>query len=186
MKQLRLKIQDEAVKIENVINFKRTQRNELIDAKKKAKKEKDTEAVEEYSRQIEMTNDDIIDLEAKYKECERDFDRLSHKLGKIRLDCYIFADIIYNTLLEYEEFLRNYVVNKQGDSDTTNALTTAIDNIKLLPFEMANGGYTNELYCQVTEKFMELWKTIRDGVIQEVLREVDDEYIEEQKTKKRK
>lgn len=186
MKQLRLKIQAEAVKLENVINFKRTERNNIIDERKRAKKEKDADAVEECNRQLSMTEQDIANLEAKYKEVERNFYLLRHKLGKIRLDLYVFADVIYNSLIEYAEFRKKYVVNPDDDNDVVKALETALENIKKLPFEMSDAGYTNYLYGAVTDKFLERWKTIRDGVIQEVLREVDNEYIDEQKTKKRK
>ena len=186
MKQLRLKIQDEAVKIENVQNYVIERKNNLVEDIKKAKKAKDADLVADLKRQYSQAEDDLLSLNIQFKECEREFDRLCHRLGKIRLDCYIFADIIYNTLLEYEEFLRNYVVNEQGDSDMTNALTTAINNIKLLPFEMAEGDYTNSLYCDITERFIERWKSIRDNVVTDILRDVDNEYIEEQKNKKRK
>lgn len=90
---------------------------------------------------------------------------------------------MYNTLIEYKSFLQNHVVNKDGDDDTVRILERAIDNAKKLPYEMANDNYNNELYDVVTEKFLERWKVIRDGVIQEVLREVDDEYIEQNKKK---
>ena len=120
-----------------------------------------------------------VSVQAIYKQIDKgkeEFNRLAHRLGKIRLDLYVFADVIYNTLIEYEEFRNKYVINKDGDDDVVKALTTAIDNIKKLPYEMADGNYTNDLYCMVTEKFMERWKTIKKGVLVEVLREVDKEY----------
>lgn len=178
MKQLYLNIQAEAVKLENVIKFKRTERNNIIDERKRAKKEKDSEAVASANRLLQMTEQDICNLEAKHKELECDFDLLVHKLGKIRLDLYVFADVIYNTLIEYEEFRKKYVFNADEDDEVVNALNFALDNVKKLPFEMANGGYTNDLYCAVTEKFLDRWKHIRDGVIMEVLQEVDDEYMQ--------
>ena len=176
MKQLYLKCQQEALKLENVINFKRVERNTLIDEQKKAKKEKDTDTVADCKRRIQMAEDDILNLEVKYKETEREFEKLRHKCGKLRLDLYVFADILYNSLIEYEEFINKYVVNKDGDKDVMNAVSTAINAIKKLPFEMAEGGYTNDLYCAVAEKFMDRWQHIRDGVIMEVLREVDNEF----------
>lgn len=181
MKQLYLKVQAEAVKLDNVINFKRTERNNIIDNRKKAKKDKDVDAVAQWNRQLQITEQDITNLEAKYKEVEKEFYILRHKLGKIRLDLYVFADVIYNSLIEYDEFRKKYVVNPNGDNDVVKALEIALENIKKLPFEMSDAGYTNDLYCAVTEKFLSRWKTIRDGVIQEVLREVDDEYIEQHK-----
>lgn len=183
MNKLYLKVQAEAVKLENVINFKRLERNNIIDERKKAKKEKDADAVAEWNRQLQMTEKDLINLDAQYKEKEREFDLLRYRLGKIRLDLHIFADVMYNTLIEYKSFLQNHVVNKDGDDDTVRILERAIDNAKKLPYEMANDNYNNELYDVVTEKFLERWKIIRDGVIQEVLREVDDEYIEQNKKK---
>ena len=176
MKQLYLKVQAERVKIENVLNYQRTERNFIIDEIKRAKKEKDVEAVAENKRKKEMLENNILELEAKLPSLDKEFNALAHKLGKIRLDLYVFADVIYNTLIEYEEFRNKYVINKDDDNEVVNAVNTAIDNIKKLPYEMADGNYTNDLYCMVTEKFMERWQTIKEGVLVEVLREVDKEY----------
>lgn len=177
MKQLYLNIQREAVRIENVINFKRTERNNIIDARKQAKKDKNAEAVAEWNRQLQMTEQDLLNLESQYQEKNREFENQKHKVGKLRLDLYVFADVIYNTLIEYEDFRKKYVVNKDDDNDVVNALENAINYIKKLPFEMAENSETNVVYSAVTDKFIERWKTIRDGVVQEVLKEVDKELI---------
>ena len=184
MKQLYLNIQREAVRIENVINFKRTERNNIIDERKKAKKDKNTEAVSEWNRQLQMTEQDLVDLDAKFKEKEREFEQLKHDLGKIRLDIYVMADVLYNSLIEYAEFRKKHVVNADDDKEVVNCCETALANIKKLPFEMADSSHINNVYCAVTEKFIDRWKTIRDGVILEVLREVDKEIYEQNKNKK--
>lgn len=176
MKQLYLKIQLEAVKLENVINFKRSERNRLIDERKAKKKEKDVEAVALINKELTMTEQDIINLEAKMKELDRDFETLKHRLGLLRLNNYVFADVMYNNLLEYQEFLKTYVVNE--DKDMVVTLQKAIDLFKQLPFEMADGNCkTNELYNAITDKFIDRWKTIRDGVIQQVIEECDKEDV---------
>lgn len=165
------------MKIENILKYKYTERNSLIDARKKAKKEKDADAVAKYSRLIAMADNDILSLESRQAELAREYDSLSHRLGKIRLDLYMFADIIYNSLIEYEDFRNQYVINKDGDNDVIRDLNTAINAIKKLPFEMAENEFTNNFYCAVTEKFMDRWKDIRDGVTMDVLREVDKEFF---------
>lgn len=147
-------------------------------SRKKAKKAKNTEAHARATVQLGKVRTDIVGIDEQLRNNADEFNRLAHKLGKIRLDLYVFADVIYNTLIEYEEFRNKYVVNKDDDADVVTALTTAIDNIKKLPYEMADGNYTNNLYCMVTEKFMERWKTIKEGVLVEVLKEVDKEYAQ--------
>lgn len=178
MKQLYLKIQYEAVKLSNVMDFKRKERNNLIDERKKAKKAKETEIAEDCTRKINQCDETILDLEVQYKDIERKFNELRHKCGKLRLDMYLFADILYSTLIEYESFINQYVVNKDGDNDVMNNVRQAIDHIKQLPYEIADDSpdMTNQLYGAITDKFMERWMTIRDGVMVEVLRDVDREF----------
>lgn len=178
MKQLYLKNQAEKIKLENVRKYKVDEHNFLVDEQKKLKKAKDTEAHARVTAQLEKVRTDIVGIDEQLRNNAEEFNRLAHRLGKIRLDLYVFADVIYNTLIEYEEFRNKYVVNKDDDNEVVRALTTAIDNVKKLPYEMADGNYTNDLYCMVTEKFMERWKTIKDGVLVEVLKEVDIEYAQ--------
>lgn len=176
MKQLYLKVQRDIMSLENVHKYTCDQRNDLVTLKKKAKKEKDADTVDECNRKLQMADENLVNLTAKIQAKEAEFDKLKHQLGRIRLNCYVFADIIYNSLIEYEDFLKKYVLNAEDDSDTLSNLHKAIDGFKSLPFEMANGGdYTNNLYNVITDRFIERWKEIRDGVIVEVLREVDNE-----------
>ena len=129
MKQLYLKNQAERVKLENVRKYKVDEHNNLVDEQKKAKKAKDTEAHANATSQLEKVRTDIINIDEQLRNNAEEFNRLAHKLGKIRLDLYVFADVIYNTLIEYEEFRNKYVVNKDDDADVVTALSTAIDNI---------------------------------------------------------
>ena len=181
IRQLYLKIQEDAMRLENVLNFKRSERNNLLDVRKKAKKDKDADVVAECTRKINMAEQDILDMENRMRVLENEFNELQHRIGKIRLNLYIFADVIYNTLVEYKEFRDKYVINKDGDDEVVNSLQTAIDCAKKLPFELAGDGYLNDVYSVVTDKFIERWECIRDGVVLEVLREVDGEMMKNKK-----
>lgn len=129
MKQLYLKNQAEKIKLENVRKYKVDEHNFLVDEQKKAKKAKDTEAHARATTQLEKVRTDIVGIDEQLRNIAEEFNRLAPKLGKLRLDLYVFADVLYNTLIEYEEFRNKYVVNKDDDADVFTALTTAIDNI---------------------------------------------------------
>lgn len=175
MTQLYLKIQSQILTTENVIKFKRDERNNIIDEIKKFKKDKDAVATLKTKRgKIEQ---ELVDLEHSLSCRQADFEYLKHKMGKIRLNLYLFSDVIYNTLIEYREFLDKYVINKDDDNATFDTLTQAIDHAKKLPFSMADNEYTNNFYNAVTDKFIERWIAIRDGVVTEILKEVDNENI---------
>lgn len=175
MKQLYLHVQSKQVACENVLDYNRKERNALLDAKKSAKKDKDTDTVDECNRKLLMVEENILHLEAKARQLADEFEEKKHELGKIRLNLYVFADVMYNTLLEYESFLNKHVINKHDDDDTIKAIRQGLDAFKKLPFEMGDGNdKTNELYNVITDKFLERWKTIRDGVVLEILREVDN------------
>lgn len=177
MKQLYLKEQAESVKLENVLSFKRQERNSLIDRKKAEKKAKDTESLEITKRQIVKVEQELMALESQLQKNEEQFQQKKYQLGKIRLNLYVFADVMYNSLLEYEEFTKKNVLNAQDDADTMKALHEGLDAFKKLPFEMGdNNDRTNELYNAITDKFIDRWQSIRDCVIGEVLKEVDKEY----------
>lgn len=176
MKQLYLKCQYESEEIKEEIELREKEKNYYVEFFKRAKKSKNSEKADRYKQRKEIAEKEINDLREKRIALEKEFDRLRHLCGKLRLDLYVFADILYGTLVEYEQFLNSYVINKDGDKDVTDAVSTAINAIKKLPYEMAEGGYTNDLYCAVTEKFMDRWQQIRDGVIIEVLRELDKEF----------
>ena len=174
MKPLYLKQQQEILKLENVADYKRKARNSLIDEKKKAKKEKDEATLELINRQLTMAEQDLINIEHKVVEAKAKMRPLQMKLGKIRLDCYLYSDILYDAMIRYEEFLNTHCIN--NDKETLDYLRKALENIKKLPQEMATGyganETTNALYNAVTDKFLERWNNIRDGVFAEVMRDV--------------
>lgn len=184
MKQLFLKVQARAITLENVIKHNRLSRNEYVDDKKQARKDRDEDAFAYASRQISKLDEDLITLEAQYQECLRQFDEQRHKVGKIRLDLYIFADAIYNRLIEYEEFRRLNVANPDADNDVVNTLRTAIDSIKKLPFEIADESDSrlNDLYNSITERFITKWTQKRDDIIADTMWEIDQQ--RQNKTKK--
>lgn len=175
MKQLYLKIQDEAIKLSNIIAFKHQEHNALIDAKKRAKKEKDDEEVAECTRKITLCKDNIIDLEARMAALDREYAELKHKCGKLRLDMYVFADVIYGTLIEYKAFIDKYVINKHGDDDIIHSVEKAIEYIKKLPAEMGEEACyrTNSLFNLVCDRFFEKYEDIRDNIICDVMMEID-------------
>lgn len=177
MKQLYLKIQAESVKLDNVILYKRKERNDLVDAIKKAKKEKDAEQVEYLTAKRNQCDGDILSLEVRWKELEREFVDLKELCGRLRLNLYVFADIIYGALIEYKEFIEKHVINKSDDNDTIRNIEQAIDHIKQLPYEMAldSADKTNELYGFITERFVERWNKVRDKALTEIFAEVDNE-----------
>lgn len=184
MKQLFLKVQARAVTLENVIKHNRQSRNEWVDEKKQARKDRDEDMFAYASKQIAKLDEDLITLEAQYQECLREFHDQRHEVGKIRLDLYIFADAIYNRLIEYEEFRRLNVANPDADNDVVNALRTAIDSIKKLPFEIADesDNRINELYNSITERFITKWTQKRDDIIADTMWEIDQQRLN--KTKK--
>lgn len=182
MKKILLKIQVEQEKLCNVIKYKVDEKNSYVDKMKQAKKDKDLDEMAYLKKKKDMCEQDILNLQTRNIQIDKEIDILSHKMGKIRLDLTLFADILYNTLFEYKEFLQAHAVNVDGDNDTINAVDRAIDNIKLLPFEMAERDYDNELFNYISDRLLERWRNIRNGIVQESIRDADDQWL--QNTKK--
>lgn len=179
MKSLKLKIQDDYIRLNNVKTSKMLMRNDLLDQRKVKKKNKDVDAVKELDKAISKLDDDLLTLNKSIADTEIEFEKIRHKIGKIRLNCYLFADIIYNSLIEYSAFLDKY--SSERDEEIEDTLKKAIDNFKKLPFEIGEDSYLNSIYSEITDRFLESWGKIRDGVVNEVLAEVDKEYLDKKK-----
>ena len=81
-------------------------------------------------------------------------------------------------------FAKKNVANPDADNDVVNALRTAIDNIKKLPFEIADESDSriNDLYNSITERFITKWTQKRDDIIADTMWEIDQQ--RQNKTKK--
>lgn len=80
------------------------------------------------------------------------------------------------SLLEYKEFMDKHCDTR--DAMVEQSLTVAIDNFKKLPFEIGENRCLNEIYSAITDRFIEKRNRIRDGVIEDVMDEIDKEYEE--------
>ena len=87
-------------------------------------------------------------------------------------------------LSSMRNFAKKNVANPDADNDVVNALRTAIDNIKKLPFEIADESDSriNDLYNSITERFITKWTQKRDDIIADTMWEIDQQ--RQNKTKK--
>ena len=63
--------------------------------------------VDTNSSPYSMINEEIESLTVRLDEMEDDFDKLSRKMGYIRLRNYVLAEAMYDNLIEYQEFIKN-------------------------------------------------------------------------------
>lgn len=180
MKQMKLKIEKNWNAVCAVLKDKELQRNALIDAKRKYKKEK--EKVEALQSKLDKIDDELIDLRSRKVQMENKFDKLSRKMGYIRLRNYVLAEAIYDNLIEYQEFIKNECVT--DDKEITDTIQQTIDLIKKLPFECGDSDNDRfrKVYNAIADAFIEKLNIILEGIFDQVMIELEKD--EESKIRK--
>lgn len=171
MKQMKLKIEKNWNAVCAVLKDKELQRNALIDAKRKYKKEKNK--VEALQTKLDKIDEELLDLRNRKVLMEDEFDKLSKKMGYIRLRIYVLAEAIYDNLIEYQEFIKNECIT--DDTDVTESVQGTIDLIKKLPFECGDSDNDRfrEVYNAIADAFIEKLKTIITGIFDQVMIELE-------------
>lgn len=180
MKEMRLKVERKWNALQNVINDYQKQRNALIDAKREHKKDK--VKVDALNARIKQYDDEIADMRYRSLCLEKEFDKLSKRMGFIRLKNYVLAEAMYDNLISYQEFIENECVT--DDKEITDTIQQTIDLVKKLPFECGDSDNDRfrEVYNAIADAFIEKQNIILEGIFDQVMIELEKD--EESKIRK--
>lgn len=171
METINLKIEKNWNAVQNVLRDKEKRRNAIIDAKREFKKDKDK--VNALNRELIKINDEILNLRQRARDMEDDFDKLSRRMGYIRLKNYVLAEAMYDNLISYQEFLKKNCIT--DDKDITDTIQQTIDLVKKLPFECGDSDNDRfrEVYNAIADAFIEKQNTIIQGIFDQVMIELE-------------
>lgn len=171
IKQMKLKIEKKWNDVCSQIIDLELQHNALIDAKREHKKDK--HKVEALLLKLDQIKKELVDLRQQKNKMEDDFDKLSRKMGYIRLRNYVLAEAMYDNLIEYQEFIKNECVT--DDKEITDTIQQTIDLVKKLPFECGDSDNDRfrEVYNAIADAFIEKQKIILTGIFDQVMIELD-------------
>lgn len=180
MKEMRLKVERKWNALQNVINDYQKQRNAMIDAKREHKKDK--VKVDALNAKIKQYDAEIADMRYRSLGLEKEFDKLSKRMGFIRLKNYVLAEAMYDNLISYQEFIKNECVT--DDKEITDTIQQTIDLVKKLPFECGDSDNDRfrEVYNAIADAFIEKQNIILEGIFDQVMIELEKD--EESKIRK--
>lgn len=171
IKKMPLNIERKWTALNNVMREKQEQRNTLIDVRKARKKS--NLSVEQITKEIDKLGQELVDMRNSANAMENEFDRLSRKMGYIRLKNYVLADAIYGNLIEYKDFIEKEC--QYNDTDVVSRIESTIDMIKALPFECGDSENDRfrEVFNAISDAFIEKQDTILEGIFNQVMIELE-------------
>ena len=169
MYKVRLKQWAECQRIRNVIATVTKFLNSAIDDKKRAKKSKDSEALEQAKREINTYEDNLRELKSRYAEAEADYETKALECAIKRTKVYVLSYSLQGAVFDLRDFLRQNAIEDGGEADFCRQLTECNELLMKMPEEFGEYGKDNESY-NVCEEIIS--KSVDDGV-----RAVFDEMI---------
>lgn len=179
MNDLRLKIERQWYGVMNTLAEKRKRRNGLIDSKREFKKDK--EKVSVIKKELQKIEQDILTLEHSARKIEADFDKLNYQLGNMRLKNCVLSEALYDNLIAYKSFIEKNCTS--NDNEVIEELEKAINLIKKLPFECgeSENDRFREVYSAIADAYIEKQSNILDGILQQVMIELNNENTNKKK-----
>ena len=169
MYKVRLKQWAECQRIRNVISTVTKFLNNAIDDKKRAKKAKDSSALEQAKRDINTYEENLMELKSRYAKAEADYEVKALECAIKRTKVYVLSYSLQGAVFELREFLKQNAIEDEGEAEFCRQLTECNELLMKMPSEFGEYGKDNESY-NICEEIIS--KSVDEGV-----RAVFDEMI---------
>ena len=143
MYKVRLKQWAECQRIRNVISTVSKFLNNAIDDKKRAKKAKDSEALEQAKRDINTYEQE---LKSRYAKAEADYEVKALECAIKRTKVYVLSYSLQGAVFELREFLKQNAIEDEGEAEFCRQLTECNELLMKMPNEFGEYGKDNESY----------------------------------------
>lgn len=155
MYKIKLKQWVECQRLHNVIATIRNWRNDAVDNRKAAKKNKDKELAESIAKDIDKYDKDLLDLSARLQKATQDEEKAAMECAILRTKVYVISYSLQGAVFDLKSFLSTNAVEDEGEAEYIQKLKECSDLLMKMPMEFGTYGRDNDAYNVCEEMLSE-------------------------------
>lgn len=175
---LRLQVDEDIDRYTNMLNRATVNRNNLIDRKRRIKKDKalknspeGKEEISNINKQIAICDENINRFNQRLSELYVQTEELTNELSYLRLKMFVYAEAFYGILWEYKQFATSNAIGNLAP--ILDKLDDSKETIATLPFAFGHmGGAVYNTFEAIADKLVERSENIINRVMDDVMTDV--------------